>query len=62
MPLRHFYGTQMMADGASMDLVKRMMGHSRIGMTSDTYGHVTTMHEHDARERMERIMRTVQSG
>lgn len=38
--VRHSYASLLLKNGASLDYVKRMMGHSDISMTSNTYGHL----------------------
>ena len=38
--IRHSYASIMLANGATLDYVKRMLGHSSISMTSDLYGHL----------------------
>jgi integrase len=37
--LRHTYATTLLASGATLDDLKRAMGHSSISVTSDVYGH-----------------------
>lgn len=37
---RHTFATQLLAAGASLDDVKRVLGHASISVTSDTYGHL----------------------
>lgn len=37
---RHSYASMMLKDGASLDYVKRMLGHADISMTSNIYGHL----------------------
>jgi integrase len=37
---RHSYASLMLKNGASLDYVKRMLGHSNIAMTSNIYGHL----------------------
>lgn len=39
---RHTAATLALAGGASLDDVKRMLGHSSIAITSDTYGHLVS--------------------
>jgi integrase len=38
--LRHSCATFLLAQGASLHVVKDILGHSRIGVTADIYGHV----------------------
>lgn len=37
---RHSYASLMLKNGASLDYVKRMLGHANIAMTSNIYGHL----------------------
>jgi len=37
---RHSYASLMLKNGASLDYVKRMLGHTNIAMTSNIYGHL----------------------
>jgi integrase len=37
---RHSYATWLLSDGADLGWVQQQMGHSTIGRTADTYGHV----------------------
>ena len=39
--LRHTYGSNMIANGANFKDVQELMGHSDIGITLNTYAHVT---------------------
>lgn len=45
--LRHFYATEMLRNGAKLEVVGRILGHSSIGITADMYRHVSRgeMHE-----------------
>ena len=45
--LRHLYATEMLRNGAKLEVVGRILGHSSIGITADIYRHVRTgeMHE-----------------
>jgi integrase/recombinase XerC len=49
--LRHFYATEMLRNGAKLEVVGRILGHSSIGITADIYRHVRTgeMHEEHLR-------------
>ena len=38
--LRHTFGARLIAAGAPLNYVKEQMGHSRIQVTVDTYGHL----------------------
>jgi integrase len=37
---RHSYASLMLKNGASLDYVKRMLGHTNIATTSNSYGHL----------------------
>ncbi len=49
--LRHLYATEMLRNGAKLEVVGRILGHSSIGITPDNYKHVRTrkMHEEHTR-------------
>ena len=49
--LRHFYATEMLRNGAKLEVVGRILGHSGIGVTADIYRHVGTEEMHEAVER-----------
>jgi integrase/recombinase XerD len=49
--LRHFYATEMLRNGAKLEVVGRILGHSGIGVTADIYRHVRTEEMHEAVER-----------
>jgi integrase/recombinase XerD len=49
--LRHFYATEMLRNGAKLEVVGRILGHSSIGITADIYRHVLTDEMHEAVER-----------
>src|SRR5262245_56868261 len=38
--LRHTGAALLIAEGATMEQVKQILGHSTMGVTSDTYGHL----------------------
>lgn len=42
--LRHTAAALMIAEGATMEQVKQILGHSTIRVTSDTYGHLFDDH------------------
>ncbi len=50
--LRHTAVSLMLASGATLDAVKRAVGHSTIAMTSDTYGHLVEGAELDVAKRL----------
>lgn len=49
--LRHFYATEMLKNGAKLEVVSRILGHSSVGITGDVYRHVKTEEIHEAAER-----------
>jgi site-specific recombinase XerD len=49
--LRHFYATEMLRNGAKLEVVGRILGHRGIGVTADIYRHVLTGEMHEAVER-----------
>lgn len=55
--LRHTAVSLMLASGASLDDVKRTIGHATIAMTSDTYGHLVEGRERAVAERLARTLR-----
>jgi site-specific recombinase XerD len=46
--LRHAAATTMLQQGIPLHMVSRMMGHSSITLTADTYGHVLSQGQIDA--------------
>ncbi|MFC1905648.1 tyrosine-type recombinase/integrase [Chloroflexota bacterium] len=48
--LRHYFATEMLRDGAKLEVVGRILGHSSIGITADIYRHVRTKEMHEAVE------------
>lgn len=56
--LRHTAVSLALAGGAGIDDVKRMVGHSSIAMTSDTYGHMV---EGRSKETARRLARTLKA-
>lgn len=40
--LRHFYTTEMLKDGAKLEAVSRLLGHTSVGITADLYRHIRT--------------------
>jgi integrase len=53
--LRHVAASLMLAQGASLDDVKRVLGHSSIALTSDTYGHLVEGRSRDVADRLDRL-------
>ena len=49
--LRHLYATEMLKNGAKLEVVGRILGHSSIGITADVYRHVRTGEMHDEARR-----------
>ena len=49
--LRHLYATEMLRNGAKLEVVGRILGHSSIGITADIYRHVRTGEMHDEARR-----------
>ena len=54
--LRHTAASLALAEGASLFHVSRMLGHSSISTTADTYGHLTEEGRRDVAERLERAL------
>lgn len=48
--LRHSAATAMLNAGVPMHVVSRILGHSSISITVDTYGHITEDSQRDAME------------
>jgi integrase len=49
--LRHLYATEMLRNGAKLEVVGRILGHSSIGITADIYRHVRTGEIHEEARR-----------
>jgi len=49
--LRHLYATEMLRNGAKLEVVGRILGHSSIGITADVYRHVNRGEMRDEAER-----------
>jgi hypothetical protein len=54
--LRHATASLALAEGASLFHVSRMLGHSSISITADTYGHWTDEGRQDVAARLERAL------
>src|SRR5215469_2692608 len=54
--LRHFFASQLIANGETAAYVRDQMGHSSIHVTFDTYGHLFPGRGKDASERFEKSM------
>lgn len=62
--LRHSAATNLLAMGASLEDVKRLLGHSTIATTSDQYGHLDLGRQREVAERLGRLygVKVVSSG
>jgi site-specific recombinase XerD len=49
--LRHLYATERLRNGAKLEVVGRILGHSSIGITADIYRHVGTGEMHEEHRR-----------
>jgi integrase len=56
--LRHFFASQLIANGETATYVRDQMGHSSIHVTFDTYGHLFPGRGKEASDRFERSMET----
>jgi integrase len=54
--LRHFFASQLIAQGESAAYVRDQMGHGSIQVTFDTYGHLFPTACHEATARLEKSM------
>ena len=54
--LRHFFGSQLIANGETAAYVRDQMGHSSIKVTFDTYGHLFPGKGKEASDRYEKAM------
>jgi hypothetical protein len=54
--LRHFFASQLIANGETAAYIRDQMGHSSIHVTFDTYGHLFSGRGKDAGERFEKSM------
>lgn len=54
--LRHAAASLMLGQGASLDDVKRVLGHASIALTSDTYGHLIEGRSREISEAMDRVL------
>jgi integrase len=55
--LRHFFASQLIANGETAAYVRDQMGHSSIKVTFDTYGHLFPGRGKEASDRYEKAMR-----
>jgi integrase len=56
--LRHFFASQLIANGETAAYVRDQMGHSTIHVTFDTYGHLFPGRGKEASDRYEKSMET----
>jgi site-specific recombinase XerD len=49
--LRHLYATEMLRNGAKLEVVGRILGHSSIGITADVYRYVRRGEMHEEHRR-----------
>jgi integrase len=54
--LRHFFASQLIANGETAAYVRDQMGHSSIKITFDTYGHLFPGRGKEASSRYEKAM------
>ena len=54
--LRHFFASQLIANGETAAYVRDQMGHSSIKVTFDTYGHLFPGRGKEASDRYEKSM------
>jgi len=54
--LRHFFASQLIANGETAAYVRDQMGHSSIKVTFDTYGHLFPGRGKEASDRYEKAM------
>jgi integrase len=51
--LRHSHATQLLLQGVHPKVVSERLGHSRVGITLDTYSHVLPGMQEDAAEKID---------
>ena len=51
--LRHSHATLLMAQGVSAKIVQERLGHSKIGITLDTYSHVMPTMQREAADQLD---------
>jgi integrase len=54
--LRHAATSLMLSQGSTLDDVKRVLGHSSIALTSDTYGHLVAGRSREVADGMDRLL------
>jgi integrase len=60
--LRHSHATQLLVEGVHAKVVQERLGHSKIGITLDTYSHVVTSMQEDAAARLDKAFRGSKIG
>jgi integrase len=60
--LRHFFASQLIANGETAAYVRDQMGHSSIKVTFDTYGHLFPGRGREASERYEKAMQVARKS
>lgn len=56
--LRHTTATLLLSKGVHPKVVQKILGHSQISLTMDTYSHVTPTMQNEAAEKMSGMFRT----
>jgi integrase len=56
--LRHTATSLMLAQGMTLDDVKRVLGHASIALTSDTYGHLVEGRSREIADSMDRALKS----
>lgn len=52
---RHTFATHALRAGTPVHIVSRMLGHSRVSITLDTYAHLITSDQHEAAKTVQRL-------
>ena len=60
--LRHSHATQLLKEGVHVKVVSERLGHSKVGITLDTYSHVLPGMQEDAARRVDRALRAAIGG
>lgn len=53
--LRHSFATHLMAEGVNLKIISKLLGHSTIGITADTYTHVSIEHMRQAQKLIDKL-------
>lgn len=56
--LRHFHATILLKEGIHPKVVSERLGHSKIGVTMDTYSHVLPQIQKEAAEKLDKLLLT----